>query len=495
MTLLRRLAGETAFYGFSYILSRILHYVLFTWYLTRVFNDDPSQYGIYRDLYFYVAVIIVILTFRMETTYFRYAKENKPAVTAMSLAFLTTLATVFLIVLWVFRFDFAQLLNYPGLTSHIMLLGGVLFFDVLSAVPFASLRQQNRPVRFLLLKLGSIVLNIVLVLFFIELMPSLAETSTFWSSIQSMGDRLFFIIFGNFLASVITFLLLLPLLRHQAFHWDVSFLWRMLKFSWPLVIVGLAGVINQYSSIAFQKYFLGEDLTANLSEGGKYAAAASLALILSLFTTAYNYAAEPFFFAHKDKQEARAVYADAALAYTIVGSLMMLFILAYIDVFQLLLGKNFREGLGVVPILLVSFLFLGIYYNVSIWYKLIDKTLWGAWIAGMGTVITIVLSIILIKKMGVIGSAWTALVCYVFMVFAAYFLGRKYYPIPYKIWRMLSWILVALGLYFLMEWLRGFYQGGMATVLVINTMITCTYIFLVFAFERSLLRQITGRVT
>jgi O-antigen/teichoic acid export membrane protein len=238
---------------------------------------------------------------------------------------------------------------------------------------------------------------------------------------------------------------------------------------------------------------LGADLTTNLEEGGKYAAAASLALILSLFTTAYNYAAEPFFFAHRDKAEAGTVYADAALAYTIVGSVMMLFILGYIDLFQLLLGRNFREGLDVVPILLVSFLFLGIYYNVSIWYKLADRTLWGAWIAGIGTVITIVLSYFLIRSMGVIGSAWTALACYLFMVFAAYFLGQKYYPIPYRIWRMLGWIGVALVFYFIMEWIRGFLEGQFMTILAINTMFIGFYVFLVFLLEKSLLRQITSR--
>lgn len=490
MTLLRKLAGETAIYGFSYILSRALHYVLFTWYLTRVFNDDPAQYGIFRDLYFYVAILIVILTFRMETTFFRHAKDNRDRVMTMAMTFLTGLATLFIILLWFFRFDIAALLDYPHMTQHIMLLGAVLFFDVLSAVPFASLRQQNRPVRFLALKLGSILLNIAFVLFFIEILPSLAAYDGFWSKLYMTDDKLFYIFFGNLLASLITFLFLTPLLKNYTLQWDFSFLKRMLHFSWPLVIVGFAGVINQYSSITFQKYFLGDGLADNLAEGGIYAAAASLAIILSLFTTAYNYAAEPFFFAHMDKQEARPVYADAALAYTILGSFMMLVILAYIDLFQLLLGENFREGLEVVPILLVSFLFLGIYYNVSIWYKLVDKTWWGAWIAGSGTLITVVLSIILIRNMGVIGSAWTALACYLFMVVSAYLLGQRYYPIPYKVWRMLAWILVAIAIYGVMEWLRKFYEGGLMSVLVINTMLTVTYIFLVFLFEKSLLRQL-----
>ena len=495
MSLLRKLAGETAIYGFSYVLSRVLHYLLFTFYLTRVFNDDESQYGIYRDLYFYVAVIIVVLTFRMETTYFRYAKEDRTKVTTMALAFLTSLSTFFLFGLWLFRHDVAEWLEYPGMTKHIIMLGFVLFFDVLSAVPFASLRQQNRPMRFLLLKLGSIVLNIVFVLFFLEGLPYLAKQSEFWFQFYTTGDKLYYIILGNLIASAVTFVLLLPILRKQSFEWDFGFLKRMIRFSWPLVIVGFAGVINQYSSIAFQKHLLGNDLTTNLEKGGKYAAAASLALLLSLFTTAYNYAAEPFFFAHRDKQEARAVYADAALAYTIFAAIMMLVILAYIDLFQLLLGTNFREQLEAVPVLLVSFLFLGIYYNVSIWYKLVDKTIWGAWISLTGTVITIVLSFLLIRSIGEIGSAWTALACYVFMVFSAYFLGQKFYPIPYKIWRMVGWITVALILYFIMEWGRRFYEDKLPVILTANTIIIVGYVLLVYVFEKSLVKQVRGRET
>ena len=493
MTLLRRLAGETAIYGFSYILSRILHYVLFTWYLTRVYNDDTAQYGIYRDLYFYVAVLVVLLTFRMETTYFRFARDDRNAVTTMSMTFLFSLAGLFFLALLLFNNEIALSLDYPQLTEHIMLLGGVLFFDVMSAVPFASLRQQNRPVRFLLLKLGSIVLNIGFVLFFLELLPLLAESGDIWERVYRSADRLFFIILGNLIASAITFLALLPLLKGVSFHWDWSFLKRMLKFSWPLVIVAFAGVVNQYSAIFFQKEFLSADLTANLEEGAKYAAAASLALILSLFTTAYNYAAEPFFFAHRDKEGFREVYADAALAYTLVGSVMMLVILGYMDIFQLLLGQSFREGLEVVPILLVSFLFLGIYYNVSVWYKLSDRTLWGAWIAGLGTVITIVLSIILVQRWGVIGSAWTALACYVFMVFWAFYLGKKYYPIPYQIGKMMLWIVAAIAGYFVMEWLRPFFEERVPMVLLVNTMVIIFYCSVVYFLEKPLWRQLAGR--
>lgn len=487
MSLLRKLAGETAIYGFSYILSRVLYYVVFTSYLTRVVS--PGEFGIYKDLYFYVAVILVLLTFRMETTYFRYAKEDRPAVTAMSMTFLTSFAGLFFLLLLIFRNDVAVWMEYPDMTSHLLMLGGVLFFDTMIAVPFANLRQQNRPMRFLALKLGSIFINIALVLFFVELLPWLSTKNNWIAQWFSSDDIIFYVILSNLLASAITFGLLLPLMRHQPLRWDWSFLKKMMSYSWPLVIVGFAGVINQYSSIAFQKYLLPGDTTSNLSDGGIYSAAASLAILLSLFTTAFNYAAEPFFFAHKDREDARSVYSDVALAFTIIGSLMMLMILAYIDLFQLLLGKDFRQGLEVVPILLVSFLLLGIYYNVSVWYKLADKTIFGAWIAGIGTAITIGLSFVLIPAMGVIGSAWTALACYIFMVITAYLLGQKYYPIPYKVGRMAGWIAGAIVLYFLMEWLRGFYDEQLVVILSVNSILVCLYVYLLYRMEGHLLRN------
>ena len=374
MSLLRKLAGETAIYGTSYILSRVLHFLFFSIYLTWVFNEERDQYGIYRDLYFYVAIVLVILTFRMETAYFRYAKEDKAKVTTMSISFLAFFSGLFFLFLWIFKSDVASWLQYDGMTTHLMLLGGVLFVDVMCAVPFASLRQQNRPWMFLALKLGAILLNLVFVLFFLELLPALAKGGGMWQSLYESHDKLYFIFLSNLLASAIIFFGLLPLMKGQHWNWDLTFFKKMMAYSWPLVIVAIAGVINQSSPITFQKLLLQNDLKTNLEEGAVFSAAASIAILLNLFTIAFNYAAEPFFFAHKDKEGSRQVYADVALAFTLVGSFMMLGILAYMDVVKLILGRNFREGLEVVPVLLLSFLLLGIYYNLSAWYKLADKT-------------------------------------------------------------------------------------------------------------------------
>jgi len=282
-------------------------------------------------------------------------------------------------------------------------------------------------------------------------------------------------------------------MKMSDFKWDTGFLKRMLRYAWPLVIVGIAGVINQSSYITFQKYLLPNTLEENLSDGGVFAAAASIAILLNLFTVAFNYAAEPFFFAHKDREDARQVYADVTLAFTIVGSLMMLCLLAYIDLVQLLLGKNFREGLQVVPVLLVSFLLLGIYYNFSTWYKLADKTIYGALIAGVGAIVTIALNILLIPKYDVIGSAWAALICYFLMCLASYVQGQKYFPIPYKVGRMAGWMVGALLFYFLMEWLRQFYEGNLVIILAVNTVLVGLYLLLIYSFEKSLLKQTVRR--
>ena len=493
MSLIRKLAGETAIYGFSYILSRILHYILFTWYLTRVFNDARDQYGIYRDLYFYVAVILVILTFRMETTYFRYAKDHKPAVTMMSMSWLTLFGGTFLMLLFLLRADVAKWLQYDSMTDHIFILGGVLLIDTLCAVPFAILRQQNRPWRFLGLKLGGIVLNVVFVLFFLEILPVLATRSDSWRSLYESQDKLYFVFLGNLLSSLAVFVFLMPILRKQPLKWDFRFFKKMMVFSWPLVLVAIAGVINQSSAITFQKLLLKNDLKANLEAGAVYTAAASLAILLNLFTIAFNYAAEPFFFAHRDREDSKKVYADVALLFTIIGAVMMLVILGYMDVVQLLLGKNFRSGLAVVPILLMSYLLLGIYYNVSIWYKLADKTLWGAWIAIGGTAITFIGNFLLLPSMNVIGSAWAALACYLFMTLSCYWIGQRIYPIPYKMTKIFAWMLGALALYFVMEWIRPVANESLPIIFGMNTLLIGLYCLLVWKMEGSLVRQILKR--
>jgi O-antigen/teichoic acid export membrane protein len=315
-------------------------------------------------------------------------------------------------------------------------------------------------------------------------MPWLIRSGNEWaSSIYREENRLLYVFLSNLIASGCVWLLLLPKYFQVNWKWSKALWKKMISYALPLILVGIAGVINQSSYITFQKYILPNSLTENLSEGGIYAAAAKLAILMNLFTIAFNYAAEPFFFQHSERSDNKQIYAQVARAFSAVGSIMFVGILLYLDLVQLILGKSFRSGLDVVPILMVAYFMLGIYYNFSIWYKIKDKTHLGALISLGGAVITIVLNILLIQRMEVIGSAWAALACYFFMVAVCYLWGRKYFPVPYPIGRMILHIGMAVGVYLISEWIRPLFGGHIIQVLLVNTVLVITYIGIIWKLE------------
>ena len=258
----------------------------------------------------------------------------------------------------------------------------------------------------------------------------------------------------------------------------------MMVYTLPLVVVGIAAVINQLINIPLLKAFLPYDLDTNLAKIGVYSACYKIAILMSLFIQAFNYAAEPFFFRHAKRDDSKAIYAQVGQAFAMVGSLVFLGIMSYIDVIQYFIGADFREGLYVVPILLLAFLFLGLYYNFSIWFKLTDRTRIGAYISVVGAVITISLNIILIPILEYEGSAWAALACYSFMAFASYFIGKKFYPIPYPIGRMLLYVGLAIGAYFLGENLNRMLELNFIATILMNTLILLFYVGIIFLLEK-----------
>ena len=490
---LRKLAGDTLVYGTGFILGKVLNYFLITIYLTRKFGGEQEQYGLYTDFYFYVALILVLLTLRMETTFFRFGSDKNVGSRAFNQAAMLLMITAGLWTVLILAGNqwIASALQYPGFEDHVLILGSILTFDVLVAIPFASLRLEKRPMRFALLKISGILLNIGAVLFFLELLPYLANNGSVWAeNIYNHDHRLLYVFISNLIGSAFVFLCFLPRYFQIRWIWDSALTAKMLKYTLPLIIVGFAGVINQSSYITFQKYILPNSLTENLSAGGVYAAATRIAILMSLFITAFNYAAEPFFFQNAHEKDAKTIYADVAKAFAIAGSILFLVVLLYLDLIQLLLDASFRDGIGVVPILLMAFFFLGLYYNFSIWYKVTDKTRYGAMISGVGAVITIVLNILLIRSMEVVGSAWAALVCYAFMALACYFLGRKHFPIPYAIGRMLLIIGAALGIYLLSEALRPLANGQVPTILVMNSGLILVFVYGLWLVERKWLRSV-----
>ncbi len=486
MSLLKKLAGETLIYGASYVLGRVLHYLVNTFYLTRVFEGEQEQYGLYSDFYFYVAFLLVLLTMRMETAFFRFGnkKEERDKAFTVAAGSLVGSALVWAAILFLFYRSIAAALSYPDMGNHVLILGSVLIFDILVAIPFARLRLENRPVRFAILKVGGILVNIFFLLFFLEGLPWLVRSGNAWAeSIYNPENRLMYVFLSNLIASGTVWLFLLPKYFQVPWQWSNALWKKMIGYTLPLILVGIAGVINQSSYITFQKYILPNSLTENLSEGGIFAAAAKLAILMNLFTVAFNYAAEPFFFQHSERSDNKEIYAQVARAFSAVGSIMFVGILLYLDLIQFILGRSFRSGLDVVPILLVAYFMLGIYYNFSIWYKIKDKTHLGALISTGGAVITVVLNIILIREMEVIGSAWAALACYSFMVIVCYAWGRKYFPVPYPIGRMLFHLLSAVGLYFLSEWIRPMLGGNLVYIMLVNTLLILAYIAMILKLE------------
>lgn len=451
MSLLKKLAGETAIYGLGSILPRLLNYVALTPYFTYLGLKNTSEYGIFTELYSYVALLNILLTYRMETAYFRFGNKPEEAdkVFSTSSLFLLASTLLFLVAGFVFAQPLAALLSYPQHANYFIWLTLVLSLDTLSAIPFARLRFANRPLKFASIRIWNVVANIIFIFFFLEVCPRLDRAGIQWAHFfYHPNDRINDIFLANVLASMITLLQLIGPYFQIRLQLDWDLLKKMLRYSGPLIIAGVAGVINQLIGTPMLKYFGGGNLESNLSQGGIYGAAAKIPVMMNLFTQAFNYAAEPFFFRNAGKENTKYVYGQVAQAFTLVACLAFLVIMLYLEVIIVyFVGPNFRSGLGIVPILLVGNLFLGLYYSFSIWYKLADRTEFGSLIAIGGSVITIVLNILLIPYLGIYGPAWAALACYLFMVVASYLSGQKHYPLTYPIGRMVLYFLIALAGY------------------------------------------------
>ena len=458
MSLIKQLAGETAIYGISTILPRILHYAVFTVYLTtRVFATEEGQYGIYADLYAYAALLLILFTYRLDTAYFRFGHSASDEKVVFSTGVLTLLASSFVFVLLlIFAQDqIAALLKYPEEGQYVVYFALIIGFDALSSLPFARLRLTNQARKFAIIRILSVVVNLLLVFFFLEVCPRLiAAGHSFWEEVYAPDRKLDLLFAANLIASGIVFLLLIPQLRFvQVASFSKKILRRMLTYLLPLVVVGLGGVFNQSFAVPLIKYLLPVgDVSVEM---GIYAAAAKIAILMNLFTVAFNYAAEPFFFKQSVTDSAKSTYADVGKAFAMVASAVLLFILLYLDVLQYLIGGNYRSGLVIVPILLVAYWFLGMYYNLSVWYKVTDKTKYGALFSSVGVVVTLVVTMLLIQNHGKVALAWAALACYVAMSTLAYAFGRKHYPVDYPLGRIFFYLLFALAIYFLHQNIAG----------------------------------------
>ena len=458
MNPIKKLAGQTAIYGIPSILGRILGYLLLPLY-TRVFA--PGEYGTVSVFYSYAAFLMVILTYGMETAFFRFYhdEKEKDRVFSTGMIMLVISSLFFLFLGSFFSKSIATWIDYPGHPEYVLWFVWMLALDALSRIPFARLRARNKAFLFATINLTNILIVVVLNLFFLLFCPFILNHVS-WEILIGPVRLIYrpdwgieYIFISNLVASAVTLLLLLPGFFRT--HWilDKKLLKRMLIYALPLLFAGMAGIVNETFDRLLLRYLLPENISSY--QVGIYSACYKISILMTIFVQAYRYAAEPFFFAQSGEKNAKVVYARIMDYFIITVSFIFLMTMVYLDDFIMpfLIGKKYWEGRGVIPVLMLANLFLGVYYNLSIWYKLSNKTIWGAWLSAIGAVITLTLNFWWIPLSpghlihGYLGSAWATFICYGSMMVLSYLIGQRYFPVKYNLTRFFVYLGLSLLLY------------------------------------------------
>ena len=431
MNPLKKLASQTAIYGLSSVVGRLLNYLLVPLY-TRYFL--PAEYGVVTELYAYVAFLVVLLTYGMETAFFRFSKKEETTnVYSTTLISLLISSVIFIGLIFLNSSEISRWLGYANHPEYIQFFALIIGMDAVASISFAKLREQDKAMRFAFIRIVNIMINIGLNLYFIVY--------------QEYGIAYIFI--ANLVASVITLLMLFPQMIGSSWVFDKKLWKKMMIYALPLLIAGLAGMTNETIDRILLKHLLpNTDIAA--SELGLYGAFYKLSIIMILFIQTFRFAAEPFFFAQEKEGNSRKIYADVMKYFTIILAIIFLGVTIFYDVIKGFLGSEYHDERGflVVSILLLANLFLGIYYNLSIWYKLTEKTKYGAYLSIFGAIITLSLNFTLIPVLGFVGCAWATLVCYFSMTVASYYLGKRHFSVPYQVKRIALYLFGMLCIYF-----------------------------------------------
>lgn len=480
---IKQLFGQTAVYGFGTVVPRLLNYLLLTPFFTRVF--ELGEYGVVTELYAYVVFLIILLTYGMETGFFRFAQKRKNSEEVFSTSMLSILFTscMFIFVMSLFSEKIASPLGYEDRPEFIMWIGIIVGVDAFTSIPFAKLRWENKAVKFAAIRITSVILNISLNYAFLYLIPKMASNGTLPEWIEKIYNPeigVGYVFISNIASSLLNLLLLAGTITRMKIRFNASLWMQMLSYSFPLLIAGMAGTINEALDRVLLKHLLTDPDTA-LEQLGIYGANFKIAVLMTLFIQMFRYASEPFFFGQADKKNARELYAEV-MKYFIIATLgIFLFVTLYIDLFKHFIGSGFHEGLHIVPVVLFANLLLGIFFNLSIWYKLNNMTRFGAMITIMGAVITFLINWFLIPVYGYTASAWAHVACYLSMVLVSWLLGRKYFRIPYPMKRIGLYVVIALVI-FVVSYMTG--KIELTARLVINTVLLAGFIIIAVFRER-----------
>jgi len=444
---IKKLAGQTLIYGLSNMLGRFLNYLLVplhTIVLGKFF------YGKLTYIYSSTAILLVLLTYGLETGFFRFAskkEEQYNKVLGTSLYSITFTTILFIILSVIFRNSWQNYFEIDSLKIVYYFIF-IIALDVLNAIPFAKLRIDERPVKFMLIKLIGIFTNIGLNVFYLVVCRKLYEAGDtgFLASLYKPQYVLDYVLLANLVSSAVTLLFLMPEIIKVKPDFDFKLLKRLLNYSYPILLIGLAGMLNDnIDKLMIPKLISAENPTEQL---GIYGANFKLSVLMVLFIQMFRYAAEPFFFKNAENKNAKKLYADVMVYFIIFGLLIFLGVIFYIDILKFFIAKEFWEGLFVVPVLLIAKLIYGIVFNLSTWYKVTDKTKFGILVAGVGAVITILINYFMIPIYGYKASAYASLISYSVMMVISYYLGRKYYDIPYNFKKIGFYVLITAALYF-----------------------------------------------
>lgn len=437
---LSRLAGQTAVYGISSVVARLLNYLLVPYY-TRIMSQ--AEYGVITDIYALIPFALVVLTMGMESGYFRFAAkaENETAkrrVFATTWGAVLTAAALFMVVVLLFKRPLAEVMGYASSGNYIWIVGAIITLDVAGAIPFARLRQEGRAGRFVIIRLLSVIVNLGLCLLFYNGRIGALQMFT------TPTDPGYAFV-ANLVSSAITFILLLPACDRVFPRVDPKIFRTIFLYSLPLLVSGIAGTANEFIDRQMIKYLM--PAPEAMAALGVYGAVVKIGVVMLLFTQMYRLAAEPFFLADFKRDEFKNSNAEALKYFIIVSVFIFLFITLFADLFALIVGRDFREGIYILPIVLLSNMCSGIVLNLSFWYKQTGATKYAIVVTGIGLVFTVVFNIMLVPSLGYFGAALARLVCEFSMVVVSYLLNRKYYPIPYDLKRIGEYLLLGALFY------------------------------------------------
>ncbi|WP_151892750.1 oligosaccharide flippase family protein [Patiriisocius marinistellae] len=483
MSVFKKLFQQTFIYGLATVLPRALAIVLVPLYTSVL---APSSFGIYATLMSYIILGNVLLSYGMETAFFRFINKdasNKRVVQSTALTSLTVSSILFFTITFLLKDSLAVWLDFkPEYILYALL---ILLLDALVVLPFVWLRANEKPMRYAVIKILNVCINLGANLFFFLVLPELAanNTESFWSGIFSEENKVVYVFISNVIASGFTLLLLLPLYFKIKFGFNKTIWKQMLKYAFPVLIAGIAFSINEAFDKILLKYLLPENIAEK--EVGVYAACYKLGVFMTLFATAFRLGIEPFFFNHAGHENAKTTYATITKYFAIFGSFILLFVIVYIDFFKeiLISDSQYWEALWVVPFILLANLCLGIYHNLSVWYKVTDKTKYGAYISIAGAIITLVFNFALIPLISYKGAAIATLAAYGSMMFLSYFYGRKHYRVPYDLKKIGGYVMLSVLF-------SGVVFYGFERNIYLGTALLLVFLFVVIVFEKDDFRSI-----